>query len=68
MMDETWYDPVDTTPELVCLCELRDGTIVEAIQTLGTWESLTDGRAIYPVKYRPSHWRVVVPLYSYKAK
>ena len=66
-MDENehpWHDAVDFSPLLVCEVELSSGEIVEAVFVCGTWETL-NGEAVYPVRFRPTRYQIVVGLYKY---
>lgn len=63
--NQTWYDAVDTRPELVCLVETTDGNILEAVNRIGTWETL-DGQRLFITRYTPARFQVIVPTYKYK--
>jgi hypothetical protein len=58
-----WYDAVDHRPQLVCLVETADGEVVEALYTVGDWETL-DGKFLKVVRFSPLRPIILTPLWK----
>jgi len=60
-MIDFWYDAVDVKPKIFCEFVMKDGSIIEGLYIMGSFEDM-EGRAIYPEKFRVKEVMYVIPL------